>query len=200
MIFENGTTHTKTHPTIMPPPQYYHGSVTYQKDDKFIPVPTRNFDDYEVIGRSEDLTYFLHPCDSFGFVVDNEELAAGNLTVVPVMKLKLTAVTIGGTKLKQVSQLRIRESYSRIGVARDWYANYVRQFTGIVSDCEHLEGGKLLWQSLIKLADESADFSVSMHLLPSGEKIAAITRTTPESDIWSNDGLNKNQVLVFQTA
>jgi len=185
---------------LLESPQYYRGEVIYQKDNKFIPVPSRSFREaFELLTNDGEFSYFLHPVGSFGFVIDNDDLAANTQAIIPVMKLKLTPVIIGSESFMQVSQLRIRESYGQSGIARNWYEHYVRSHHGIVSDCEHLAGGKLLWQSLIKSAD-GPEFSVTLNSFTTGEKLMDVTSSTPESEIWSDDSSNKDKVLLFHIA
>lgn len=97
---------------------------------------------------------------------------------------------------KQAHALRIRESFSKENITSSWYDFYVKEFGGIVSDLEHLQGGMLLWKHFIKKAEINPKLSVSLFDV-NGDYIIKVD-TTPDAAIWSKDTTLKNKVLVYQ--
>ena len=176
-------------------PQYYPGNITYQKDTKFTPISVRNLDDYVVLGEVDEFLYVVHPQQTMGFVFSIVDIQAAKQTVVPVMRVSLRATPL---QYKQAYFLRIREAYANANITSTWYKLYVDKFNGIVSDNEHLEGGKKLWESFIKQATNNPEYKVYLVNLDTMEQSDNITTETPQSDIWSVDGSNKNKVLVYE--
>lgn len=176
-------------------PQYYPGTISYQKDSKFTPISVRNISDYIVLGEVDEFLYTVHPDNTMGFVFHIPDLQSKAQSVIPVMRVSLRDSPL---EYKQAYFLRIRESFSKSNIASTWYNLYVDKFGGIVSDNEHLEGGKKLWLSFIKKATANPSYKITKIDLDSMEKVANITSNTPESDIWSVDDSNKKIVLVYE--
>lgn len=178
-------------------PKHYSGEIVYQKDSKFIPISIRNVSDYITIAENAGLLYCVHPQQMFGYVFNVEDLQTGKQSVVPAMHLSLRDTPIKG--YKQVHNLRIQEKYSKTNVATIWYTAYVKKFGGVVSDKEHLQGGKLLWKSFIKRATEDSTFNVSLVNFNTGAVLMPRVDTdTPDDQIWSRDDSKTNNVLVFE--
>jgi hypothetical protein len=178
-------------------PKYYPGEIIYQSDAKFTPISVRNLQDYNVIGESDGFIYVVHPDQTMGFVFLLEDTQKNNKEIVPVLRVALRDTDI--KNYKQAFQLRIRKSFSKANITSSWYNYYVNAFGGIVSDAEHLEGGKTLWKSFIKNATNNPSYVVSIIDTNSGEVVIPhVTINTPESDIWSIDNARKNIVLVYE--
>lgn len=177
-------------------PQHYPGNVTYMKDSKFVPISYRNIEDYDVLGEDGVYIYLITPSRESGFIFRMEDLKDKPQQVLPVMRLSLRDTNING--YKQAHALRIREGFSKENLTSSWYDFYVQEFGGIVSDNEHLEGGKLLWKHFIKKAHISSDYSVTLFDSNTGEPIADVISTTPDDVIWSNDPSKKHLVLVYE--
>lgn len=176
-------------------PQYYPSEVTYQKDSKFTPISVRNLNDYTVLGEVDEFLYVVHPEQTMGFVFYIPDLQKKEQTVIPVMRVSLRDTPL---KYKQAHFLRIRESFSKSNITSTWYNLYVDKFGGIVSDNEHLEGGKNLWMSFIKKVTNDPSYRIYSVDLDNGERSGNITTETPESEIWSLDSSNKNKVMVYE--
>jgi len=140
-------------------PLHYSGPIIYQKDAKFEQVSVQNAASYTVLGTDGRRTHLVNRQIS-GYAFSTDELNSGVKYVVPLLRLSLRSTPFG--TLMQAHHLRIRESESRDSVAANWYGMYVEKFGGVVSDREHLEGGKLLWKSFIKRA--ATDKSVIVYL------------------------------------
>jgi hypothetical protein len=97
---------------------------------------------------------------------------------------------------KQAYRLRIRENFSIMGVATHWYFSYARKFGGIVSDFEHLEGGKALWKSFVRTADDNG-FKISLVNSRTGTWMP-IDSSTPDGFIWSRDDTLFTDVIVLE--
>lgn len=179
-------------------PKHYPGNISYMKDSKFTPISVRNISDYHVLADHDGLLYVVHPQQTFGFVFDLVELKSGKSEILPVMRVSLRDTNIKG--YKQAHFLRIREAFSKTNIVKNWYLFYLDKFGGIVSDTEHLEGGKLLWQSLIKTATTSRGFTMTLYSLSTAQPIKQITVDTPIDDIWSTDDSKKDLVLVLEYA
>lgn len=171
-------------------PQHYPGNITYQKDNKFTPISIRNITDYNIIHDDGDFVYMVDSGQTTGYVFDINDLQKRNQHVLPVMRVSLRDTPIKG--YKQAFHLRIREAYSKNNITSNWYDNYVKHYGGIVSDCEHLEGGKQLWKSFIKKAPNN----VYLYDLATNEQIPIASEMNDE-DIWSKDSTKKNLVIVF---
>ena len=178
-------------------PKHYSGNVTYQKDSKFIPISIRNVSDYVLLAEGHDLAYFVHPQQTYGYVFKIDDLKSGKQTAIPVMHLSLRDTPI--KNYKQAHNLRIQEEYSKNNITTVWYTEYIKQFGGIVSDREHLEGGKLLWKSLIRRAAEDASLKISLVDFETGEVLMDdVPLNTPDEQIWSKDASKMNSVLVIE--
>lgn len=175
-------------------PQYYPGQVVYMKPEKFVPISFRNISEFLLLGEDGTYGYFVNPGQTMGFVFELEVLHKKPSSVVPVMKLSLRDSVIGD--LKQAHALRISEAYSKSNITSHWYNLYVKQFGGIVSDFEHLEGGHLLWKSFIRKA-QGENRMVYLADGTTGEVFKEITPSVSESEIWSKDNSKKNLVLVY---
>lgn len=132
-------------------PQYHPGEVVYQKDTRFTPISMGNFSSYVLLGQDATFTYAVNPKHPTGFVFTNEDVEKRpRLGMVPVMHVHLRD---SGIKVyKQAYRLRIRQSFARQGVATGWYLQYVSASGGMVSDLDHLEGGKALRRSIVNTA------------------------------------------------
>lgn len=177
-------------------PQHYAGDVVYQKDARFQPISIRNISDYIKLGESGGFIYTVSPNSNFGFVFNIDELRQAKHQVLPAMHVQLRETPLG---FKQPHHLRIRRAYSRLNVASTWYDLYIQLYGGIVSDREHLEGGKKLWQSFIKKAEHNPNYQIYSYNLATNQVVnPSITTSTPESEIWSSDASNKDIVLVLK--
>ena len=180
---------------ILAMPQHYPGKVHYQNDAKFTPISLGNIESYIPIGRDDRFSYFVKPQHNTGFIFQNEDLASGYQHALPVMTVSLR--NSGINELQQAYELRIRGNFSRENLTTSWYVYFINRVGGIVSDAEHLQGGKMLWKSFIKIATN--DPALSITLLDKTTGISqAVTAATPDSEIWSVGDSKKNLVLVFR--
>ena len=179
-------------------PKHYPDNFTYQRAGQFSPSSVGDIGTYDLLGMDENITFLLRPADSVGFVFLTHELETGGFrdTVTPVMHVHLRESTVNG--YKQAHKLRIRQSYSRLGVATRFYLHYVERYGGVVSDFEHLEGGKTLCQSLINKADQRGIRS-GMVDTATVERHPA-DRGTRDELIWSFDDSRRKPVLVLEKA
>lgn len=177
-------------------PQHYKGDVIYQKADKFREISLNNIESMNLIHEDNDYVYLVHPEQTIGFVFDKDDIenaATGRSIklVRPVMSLSLRDALDG---LKQVHRLRIQQGYSRSNITTTWYKNYIKEFGAIVSDTEHLEGGKILWRSFIN----SGLFNVSLY---NTDENKTVMKTIPsdidDSEIWSSDSSKQNLVMIL---
>jgi len=175
-------------------PQYYPGEMVYQHDLKFNPISSGNIRSYEVLGQDAEMVYMLNAAGSSGFVFAEADLRGPLHDVVPVMSVLLRDTGIKG--YKQAYRLRIRQSFSRRSVATRWYMAYVTHHKGIVSDFEHLEGGKSLWRSLVSYAAERG--ATASLVDTSTGTWTPVNAQTPDSAIWSEDEQLKRNVLVLE--
>ncbi len=81
-------------------------------------------------------------------------------------------------------------------MASTWYAKYVERMGGIVSDFEHLEGGKAFWRSLVNTAADRG-LIVSLYDTKTGQSVS-VGAKTPDLSIWSKDASKKHLVLVLE--
>ena len=176
-------------------PQHYKGDVTYQKDSKFTRISQGNFKRYAVLHQDQRYTYTLGPVGTFGHVFETSEiLNPPALGMLPVMSVELRDTNIKG--YKQAHHLRIRESQSSRGVATTWYCKYVDFAGGIVSDFEHLEGGKIMWRSFVKAAADRG-YVISLHDTQTGKSVPVGAKTS-DFDIWSEGPEKRHLVLVME--
>lgn len=176
-------------------PQHYKGNISYQKDSKFLPISKNNVSSYTLIGEDGQFAYTVHPELSAGFVFDKSDLQNNAVhDILPVLRLSLREFPYKG--YKQAHALRIRSAYSRQNIATAWYLFYADAFGGVVSDHEHLEGGKTLWRSLINQAN-ARGFKTSLVNIQNQTNIP-IDKNTPDNEIWSNDPSRKNDVIVLE--
>jgi hypothetical protein len=163
-------------------PVSYSGDVVYWRDSKFTKISLNKFKSYKVMWSDVTDTYVLKGEESFGFVFLNSDIENYPKSgVAPVMSIGLRDTEIKG--YKQAYRLRIRKDFARMNVATTWYCKYVDVRGGIVSDGQHLMGGKLLWKSFIDAADKG--YSIYLYNRNTGESIS-IDSNTPESEIWSS--------------
>lgn len=175
-------------------PQHYPGGMTYQKDAKFTRISVGNFRRYRVIHQDATYAYVLGPTGAFGFVFANSDIENPPSTgLLPVLSLELRDSGING--YKQAYHLRIRQDFASRNIATTWYCKYVDIMGGIVSDFEHLEGGKVLWRSLINAVDRG--YVVSAFNVDTSESIPVGPGTT-DSEIWSHGPEKKRVVLVME--
>lgn len=172
-------------------PQYYPGQITYQSDKKFFPISKNNISTYKKIGDNGDYSFFVHPSGDRGYVFSNSELKDSENDVQPSMVVSFRDTSFG---FKQAHSLRIRSKDARQNLATIFYILYVETFGGIVSDKEHLEGGKTLWRSLINNADSR---NLKVFIVKNNEKIK-IDKTTPDNEIWSVGPDKKENVIILQ--
>ena len=177
-------------------PQYYPGAVSYQKDAKFVPVSVRNANTYTVIHQDPEFTYTVDSALTTGFIFETKDMTSKEQHILPVLRVSLR--DSGIENLKQAHFLRIRANFSEKGLATTWYLSYVNHVGGVVSDAEHLTGGKVLWQSFIKTAEKDSGLDIKLHDKNNGVE-TDVTSKTPEDEIWStgNDS-KKNLVLVLR--
>jgi hypothetical protein len=132
-------------------PQVYPGEIGFQEDTQFTPISVRNFRDYTILGRDMDCTYAVDPQCTTGFVLSNVDIASKpSLGMVPAMHVVLRESFL--KPYKQACRLRIRYSFAMKGVATTWYLLFADKYGGIVSDFEHLGGGKAIWKSFVRTA------------------------------------------------
>lgn len=173
-------------------PKHYPGHVSYMKDTKFTPISKRNLTEYHVLDNDGEFIYLVCPSQIAGFVFALEEFQKPTKEVVPVLR-----VSLRNTKFpyKQAHFLRIRQDYSKRNIATNWYNAYVKHYGGIVSDTEHLEGGKLLWLSFIKKSMENPSYKVYVGI--DGNIVKQLDDTWTENDIWSSNDSKKDTVLIY---
>ena len=177
-------------------PKYYPGKFEYQKDSKFESISVRNALSYIVLDQDREYTHLIHPGQGGGFVFLTSELEDGRQHAVPVMRVSLRDTQIKG--YKQAHYLRIRESFATCNTTTKWYALYVERYGGVVSDREHLEGGKALWRAFTKMA-ESFRFKVSLVNIQTQEVlIADVAASTTDAEIWSTDSALIDAVMVME--
>jgi hypothetical protein len=172
-------------------PQYYPSKITYQVEKKFFPISKNNIAVYRKIGDNGEYSFFVHPSGERGFVFSNKELEDSQNDVQPAMVVSFRDTVYN---FKQAHSLRIREKDARQNLATIFYILYVENFGGIVSDNEHLEGGKTLWRSLINNA-ESRNLKV---FVVKNDKKIEIDKNTPDSEIWSIGPDKKETVIILQ--
>lgn len=177
-------------------PQYYPGSgMTYQKDSKFTRISIGNFRRYRVIHQDSAYTYVLGPTGSFGFAFSNAEVENPPANgLLPILSLELRDSPVKG--YKQAYHLRIRQDFASRNVATTWYCKYVDIMGGIVSDFEHLEGGKVLWRSFVNNTAVRG-YLLSIYDVDTGES-TPVDSSTPDGDIWSIGPDKKRVVLVME--
>jgi hypothetical protein len=173
-------------------PQHYAGDVVYQKPTKFIPISLRNISSYKVLGERDGLVFVVDADNTTGFVFDVADLKSGSQTAIPVMRVSLR--DSGINNLKQAHHLRIRQEYAQKNITTTWYQLYVNAFGGIVSDAEHLEGGKNLWKSFIKATGKG--YITTLYNKATGES-KPVDSATSDSDIWSMDASKRDTVIVM---
>lgn len=178
-------------------PQYFPGSITYQRASKFLPITLRNFRSYTPLGTDGVYTFTTTPTRNAGYAFSNADIRhCPREGMAPVLQLELREGPVRG--YRQAFRLRIREEHARRGVATGWYAAYVERFGGIVSDHEHLEGGKQLWRSFVDTA-QARGLRVTLVDIRTGTSVA-VDADTADTAIWSRDASKKNQVLVLEKA
>lgn len=176
-------------------PQYYPSEMPYQKDALFTRITMRNFGDYRVLGQDLYRTYAIDPQHTMGFAFDNDDIEKRpSLGMLPAMSLRLR--DSGIKTWKQAYRLRIRHAFAMKGVATSWYISYTQRFGGLVSDFEHLEGGKALWKSFVRTAAERG-LSISVVDTASGQS-KPVSEATTDDEIWSVDAALKGHVLVLE--
>ena len=174
-------------------PQYYPGAVVYQTPLKFTPISLRNFESYEVLGQDSFYVYVVDPQHTMGFAFDLSDVEAQpQAGLVPALQLQLRDSGIDG--LRQAFRLRVQEAHARRGVATSWYVLFAARY-GLVSDFEHLEGGKQLWRSLVDNATRRG-LRVFLADAQTGER-HEIGPETADEDIWSADEAKKNWLLIL---
>ena len=188
-LIEEGQTMAK----IMP--QHYPGPISYQPDSRFLRISMRNFGDYVKLDVDDDYAYAVDPHRVKGYIFYNSDIQLRPSNgLIPVMTVSLRPTAI--KDYRQAHALRIRENFSVKGVATHWYFSYARKFGGIVSDFEHLEGGKALWKSFVRTAEDNG-FKIA--LLNARTSVwASIDSNTPDSQIWSLDDTLFTDVLVLE--
>lgn len=177
-------------------PQYYPSTdgMVYMSAEKFIPISRQNLATYTVLAHRDGFIFVVHPDNHDGFVFDERDLQTGANPLIPVLRVSLRDTPLG---YKQAHFLRIRKEYARQNIATTFYSAYVEKFGGIVSDTEHLDGGKVLWKALIKSAQEKGRVTKLVDLATGNVLIPSVTESTPEDAVWSNDASHKNHVLIY---
>ena len=178
-------------------PQYYKGTHSYQKDTKFIPISRNNIQRYEVLGSAGNLQFMLDPSGSVGYVFDDLDLKSKLHHISPIMHVHLR--DSGYKNLPQAHHLRIKKNYAQQGVATLWYKLYVNNKGPIVSDTQHLEGGKNLWKSFLMHPEEGIEISI---LNLDTQQVTPVTSSDNfdelEKQIWSEDESKRNIVMLMQ--
>ena len=180
---------------LLESPRYYPGQFAYQADTKFQPLSKDNYNAKKIIGQNNEFTFALTPSGDFGYVFSVLDIEnPPKLGLVPVMTVQLRPSSIKG--YKQAFRLRIRENFARRGVATLWYVSYVKHAGGVVSDFEHLEGGRRLWKSFVRTA---VDSGLTISLVNSvTNEWTTVTAQTPDSAIWSEDNALQHLALVLE--
>lgn len=168
-------------------PKHYPGEIVYQKSSKFTPISKRNLDSYDVLGEDRGFIFLLHPEGNMGYIINSTDIQDKSNFVSPVMHVSFRDTPQG----KQAHHLRIKQEYAQQNLATAFYKMYVNHFGSVVSDTQHLEGGKKLWQSLIKLSEEDPSYEVVVN----GQRVSS---QTPVEDIWSTDESKQDTVLIFR--
>ncbi len=176
-------------------PQHFPGKIVYQRATKFLPISARNFASYIRLGTDGQYTFVVTPQRNAGYAFANSDIeAVPRSGMAPVLQLELR--DSGIKEYKQAFRLRIREEHARRGIATTWYALYASAYGGIVSDFEHLEGGKKLWRSLVDAAQERG-LIVSLVDTASGAW-TPVEASTPDEAIWSTDAVKRSLLLVLE--
>lgn len=176
-------------------PQYYPGEMQYQQDSLFTRITMRNYGDYVVLGTDVYHTYAVDPQQTTGFVIDNDDIEQKpSLGMLPALSLRLRESGI--KSWKQAYKLRIRYACAMKGIATSWYVAYVERYGGLVSDFEHLEGGKALWKSFVRTASERG-LRISIVDTASGHAMQ-VGPDTSEDKIWSTDASLKSGALLLE--
>lgn len=128
-------------------PVEYPGEIKYMATDMFPVISIRNINSYEVLGEDARYAYMLKH-DS-GFVFDRDDLANATPSI-GCRAVMVVSLRPGIKGLFQAHRLRVREASSEQNTVKSWYDFYAKAKGGVVSDFEHLQGGKALWVSLIK--------------------------------------------------
>lgn len=185
-------------------PIQYSGDITYQGDHKFTRISLNNFKSYHVLGRDGTFTYMLSSNGRFGVVFLNSDIekamnekSGERVTLLPVLSLELR--DSGVKEYMQAYHLRIRKDFARRNVATTWYSKYVDVMGGIVSDSQHLSGGKTLWRSFIDAS--GFGYNISLYNLHTGKSIP-VDSSTSDSEIWStyksNEPSKEHLVLIME--
>lgn len=166
----------------------YNGDVNYDKEKKFLPISSPSISRMRVLSTSDDFVCTLAGDEGFIFVA--QEL--GGEETRPVMRLKLRRDRV----YPQVYGLRIQERVADRGLAKLWYKSFIDRVGPIMSDREHLQGGHLLWKSLLRFGKRSPRHEVVLFDVDA-EKV--VTTDPEESDVWSlhPDRSKFNRVLVL---
>ena len=176
-------------------PQHFSSGYTYQAPAKFAPVNPGNFNALERLGRDGLFTYMLQAAGSVGYVFRNEDVGEPHrVGPYPIMHVSLRDSGIRG--YMQAHHLRVMERYARLGAATGWYVRYVERFGGVVSDFEHLDGGKALWRSLVNTALDRG-LRASLVNTTTGTW-THVNRDTADEQIWSKDASLRGHVLVLE--
>lgn len=176
-------------------PQYHPGDFVYQRDSKFRRITLGNFGVYTRLGEDLDFTYTLDPQHTVGFVFENAEIEQRpRQGLLPVMHVHLRESPV--SSYKQAYRLRIRESFARKNAATAWYLAYVATFGGVVSDFDHLEGGKSLWRSLVNIAQDRGQKASLLDTTTGARQ--PVNADTPDPSIWSADQSKRHLVLVLE--
>lgn len=184
---------------LLESPQYYPGKITYMRDTQFSAISPGNLRAYTVLGQDEQFLYTVTPEHTAGFVFALEDLQSMDAQgAIPVLRLELRAIRLPGKPgvFQQAHRLRIRQAYSRQNIATHWYLFHAEHFGSIVSDFEHLEGGKTLWRSLVNGAAVRG-LRVSLVDTVSGQS-TPVGPSTLDADIWSLDSAHRSKVLVLE--
>lgn len=177
--------------TILEMPQHYPGKIVYQSPNKFIPISKNNVNSYTFLGNDGDYSFYLHPHKENGYVFRNDELENNSRELQPAMIVSLRDTPFG---YKQAHRLRIREKDSRKSLASTWYMLFVEREGGVVSDFEHLEGGKTLWRSLVNNAKSRG---YNTFILSGNDKIP-VSEETPDEEIWKNDPSGRQTLIMLE--
>lgn len=174
---------------------FYTGPFAYVDSRMFRPISMRNFGYYTILGRDDEFTHTVVPGGNAGYVFFNQDIVAKpNIGMPPVMTVLLRDSTIKG--YKQAYSMRIQEAFEMRGTATRWHLAYVRHYGGIVSDFEHLEGGKRAWKPFVRTATDHG-LKISLVDTVAGQWMP-VNANTPEEAIWSLDDSKKPLALVLE--
>lgn len=179
---------------LLEAPQHYAGDVVYMRPENFGKTSRGNFASYTLLGNDHRFVYVVNSQLTAGAVFLASDVESDATDFVPVTSLLLRESPYRG--YRQAYRLRVRKDYARLNASTNWYLLFVQRYGGIVSDAEHLEGGRLLWRSLLDGA-ASRGFRASVFDTTTGTK-APISSETADTELWTADQAGRQKLLVLE--